>query len=348
MIDGTIHTFEQCLEIANQCITKNKPSPKKHLILGNGFSIAFRPDIFSYKSLTDLIKSPEIINLFDRLGTKDFEYVMRRLTDAREMVMAYPENEKINTGMGIHLDQLREMLIEVISDSHPVSSREIDDEQYESCRLFLENFENGNKYTFNYDLLLYWVYMHFKDEKLTIGDGFGNSFHNDVTIVTWDISRAEKQNVYYLHGAMHLFNDKGIIRKFSWANSGRPITDQVCASIDAARYPMFISEGTKEHKLLRIRDCSYLDHAFHSLDDIDDNLFIFGHSLGDEDDHVFNRINSNKNLKNIFISIFDDDNSPNNQRTMNKANRWIRRNPDKNYYFYHAESANVWETPATP
>ncbi len=174
---------------------------------------------------------------------------------------------------------------------------------------FLVHFENGNKYTFNYDLLLYWVYMYFresrnnrnnKDKKLDIRDGFGSGNYQNMPVLAWGIGNAEKQNLYYLHGAMHLFNNKGMIHKLNRGRSGAPIRDQVCNSIDEKRYPMFISEGTTEHKLSRIQNSSYLDHAFHSLKNIKNNLFIFGHSLGDEDDHVFYQKKKKKIKKNYF------------------------------------------------
>jgi len=51
----------------------------KHLLLGNGFSIALRPDIFTYGSLydnADFTKTPKVKDLFDALGTRDFETVI--------------------------------------------------------------------------------------------------------------------------------------------------------------------------------------------------------------------------------------------------------------------------------
>jgi hypothetical protein len=56
-------------------------SRNKHLLLGNGFSIALKPDIFSYGSLfenADFSSAPHIKQLFDALGTQDFEIAIRR------------------------------------------------------------------------------------------------------------------------------------------------------------------------------------------------------------------------------------------------------------------------------
>lgn len=44
-----IYTFEDCLNEAK--------NDTKHLMLGNGFSVALFPDIFNYKVLAERIKS---------------------------------------------------------------------------------------------------------------------------------------------------------------------------------------------------------------------------------------------------------------------------------------------------
>ena len=58
---------------------------------------------------------------------------------------------------------------------------------------------------------------------------------------------------------------------------------------------------------------------------------------------MFNFINEeSKGLKNIFISLFGEVNSPENQRIINKVEGWKSKNKEKGYYFYDASSANVW------
>ncbi len=55
---------------------------KRHLLLGNGFSIALFWDRFSYMSLlenVDFTHFPEARKAFDLLGTTDFEVVIHAL-----------------------------------------------------------------------------------------------------------------------------------------------------------------------------------------------------------------------------------------------------------------------------
>jgi Domain of unknown function (DUF4917) len=71
-------TFEQAMA------SIDRQAAKRHLLLGNGFSIALKPDIFSYGSLyenADFTAAPHIPRLFEALGTTDFEIVIRHLQD---------------------------------------------------------------------------------------------------------------------------------------------------------------------------------------------------------------------------------------------------------------------------
>src|SRR5258708_37609888 len=65
---------------------------KKHLLLGNGFSIACKPDIFAYGSLFEEAKktmSKELAAIFVAMGTQDFEEVIRALQHAAAIVSVY-------------------------------------------------------------------------------------------------------------------------------------------------------------------------------------------------------------------------------------------------------------------
>lgn len=338
MTTPEIKTFQQCLEIANK-------SGRKHLMLGNGFSMALFPTIFNYQQLADKISSPEIKKLFENIKTNDFEFVMYKLTETLKIIQIYDEHSELYNKIERDLISLKQSLIEVIQSSHPDNPSHITEEQYECCREFLSIFD-GKKYTFNYDLLLYWVYMHFlthldKEKRLTCDDGFRHP-ENEQTIVQWEIGNEHQQDIYYLHGALHIFNDHLGIEKYTWIHSGQSISLQVRDSINNGKYPIFISEGTNEHKKARIRENSYLGRSFSSLKGITGNLFIYGHSLRDEDNHVFDVVNKHTGIKKMFISIYGDPHSSNNQKIFEKTDLW-RDEYNKQIYFFNSDSANVWE-----
>lgn len=76
---------------------------KRHLILGNGFSIACCPDIFHYGSLfdqADFSKSPELIEVFKALGIYDFELAIRNLEASAKLIKIYaPKDSEVSKKM---------------------------------------------------------------------------------------------------------------------------------------------------------------------------------------------------------------------------------------------------------
>lgn len=330
-----LRTFEDCLKDSDK---------KKHLMLGNGFSMGAFPDIFNYKKLFEKLEKMPIKNLFHSIGTNDFEFVMRRLQETMETLHCYENSEKIRENIRTDIDSLKGALISVIAKSHPETPSKLLLQQYHNCRLFLKNFQ-GKIYTFNYDLILYWVFMHFLDDgeyPLKCNDGFRSPKQKNQETVVWEIGQEHEQILYYLHGAMHIFSDGASIEKYTWVNTGMKIKDQVRRSINKGKFPVFISEGSTEHKITRIKKNGYLSRGLSSLKSISGNLFIYGHSLRDEDDHVFSVINSNNKVKNIYISLYGVLEKPDNQRIVEKFNVWKESYPKRNYYFYDAESAKVW------
>lgn len=332
-------TFSQCIERAAQ---------KKHLILGNGFSVDLFPDIFNYKKLAEKITDPKIKAVFAEFNTSDFEFVVLKLAESLRVLNYYDTEKNIFNKVKEDGEKLKEILISVITSSHPENPTLISNNQYKSCFEFLHHFEEGRKYSFNYDLILYWVYMHFLDNNVTnlkSDDGFRTDWDND-SMVTWEIGREHQQNLYYLHGAMHIFKDvNASIQKYTWRNGNKTIGQQVKESIENNKFPVFISEGRQEHKLKRIKENGYLSRSFSSIKSIGGDLFVFGHSIRDEDDHVFDIVNLNKNIKKVFISLFGEIDSEENKKILQKINNWRNdyKHKGREYIFFHSASANVWK-----
>lgn len=192
--------------------------------------------------------------------------------------------------------------------------------------------------------------MHFLDDKenrLPCDDGFRTSEKNE-DVISWEIGREHDQNINYIHGALHIFSKNDEITKYTWQNKDKTIIEQVRESLKNSNYPVFITEGNDRHKLARINANSYLGRSISSLKSIRGNLFIFGHSLRNEDDHIFSIINEVKGKKsngvsNVFVSIYGDPNSKDNQKIINKIKKWERDYDRRNYYIYDASSAKVWD-----
>jgi hypothetical protein len=176
----------------NEVIQKSK-SLKLHLLLGNGFSIAKFPKIFTYDALfsrANFTGQERLKRVFEKLATHDFEAVMRYLLMLVQSGAEY--------GFGVEevkkdIEALKQVLIQTITSNHPDGPNDVDDASYTKCFAFLRNFlgrDRSHIYTLNYDLLLYWCIARIGLSDQTyakiINDGFSNpSNETGAEYVSW-------------------------------------------------------------------------------------------------------------------------------------------------------------------
>lgn len=190
-----------------------------HLLLGNGFSIACRPEIFQYSKLFQRADFQRLSSgarkAFDVLATQDFERVIKVLRDAHLILKGYEIDVAIAECIIKDADILREVLIGAISASHPARPSDVPTSEYESCRRFLSNFRKV--YTLSYDLLLYWAQMQDSSEvTLHCDDGFRKPESNpEAPYVTWESATSYDQNTFYIHGGLHIIDTGVDVRKLT-------------------------------------------------------------------------------------------------------------------------------------
>lgn len=345
MADVDVISFVEALDRSN--------TGKRHLLLGNGFSIALKPDIFTYEALyndADFAAVPHAEAIFEVLKTRDFESVIKVLVDMSRVLTVYdgvpPELiEQIESDA----EAIKTILVNAIASRHPDRPYDVSDEEYVACRRFLSHFIDSKIYTLNYDVLLYWTLMHEDDDDLDLkcDDGFRTpEDDSDAPYVTWQDSQSP--SVYFLHGALHLFDAGHELQKYTWSRTDIPIIEQIRAALDEDRYPVFVSEGDSTAKLTKIMHSAYLHKGVRSLESIQSNLFIFGHSLDPSDDHILSLIEHGKVSK-LFISIYGDAAANGNPAIIQRANEMIAKRDEiyrgkkpLNIEFFDAESAEVW------
>lgn len=222
----------------SDAISDSAQYSKRHLLLGNGFSIACRPDIFHYGSLfeaSDFSKKPNLVRVFDALDTQDFEIAIRNLDAGAKLTPIYaPSDLDAPKRMIEDAASLKEILLTTIAGNHPNIPSDIPDEKFWACRRFLSFFlghnSGGQVFTFNYDLLLYWTLMH-EDKpfgepiKLSTNDGFGNDEDDpNADYVVWQgETGAHSAKVHFLHGALHLFDAGNEMQKFTWIRNRKSV-----------------------------------------------------------------------------------------------------------------------------
>ncbi len=308
-------TFEEVL-----FETKGK---KRKLLLGNGFSMAYDSERFSftslYKSALDkniIKKNSEIHKIFENFETSDFEEVIKVIESSSKIAEFYGIDLETITKMKDHADKLKEFLVDIITNNHPEKANEISDIEYDIC---IDNFIKyfDEIYTLNYDLLLYWLTMRLQERKLNkslndctliVNDGFSDVDAEGKEYVVFQDTPYGffNQKIFYLHGALHIFDKKYQIIKNTNVNSRKkPLREQTLSNLKKSIYPVFISEGTSEQKLSKIVHNSYLNQCYKKFKNLDGILVIFGTGLKNSDDHILNAIINNKKNKKVYLGVRD-------------------------------------------
>ncbi|WP_409019279.1 DUF4917 family protein [Brevundimonas vesicularis] len=347
----------------DEAVADSEQFSKRHLLLGNGFSIACRADIFHYGSLfeqADFSGTPEVLSVFAALGTQDFEAAIRALENAARILPAYIGAGTLAPAKMLeHAAALKEILVTTIAGNHPHIPLDIPDEKFWACRRFLSHFLAGDKsgcvFTLNYDLLLYWTLMH-EDmpfgppAALATNDGFGNDEDDpDADYVVWQgETNAHSASVMFLHGALHLFDSGKDLLKYTWVRKGVPLIDQARAALAKNSFPLFVAEGTSAQKKTKIRHNAYLYQSFKQFtSNVQQGrhcLFIFGHSLADNDDHILRRIARGRCRK-LYVGLYGDPLSASNAGITAKARNLAAQRMDRwplDIAFYDAATAAVW------
>ncbi len=325
-------TFEEALKQGSP--SQGKPT----LLLGNGFSIAYDRNIFSYRALftsVDWSKAPKVERVFDVLKTVDFEVAIRNLEIAAEVADIYEWGNGTSEILRHDADFLKDALIQAIQSTHPAHIFEVDKDRIKTTALFLRNF--GRLFTVNYDLLLYWAFVQ-------SGKGLSNLFTDGFKQGDNGLEWADfpNQGVLYLHGALHLFQDNGRLEKIKYfEGEGGRLIQQIASRIADGHAPLFVCEGYNQQKLVHIQSSRYLRFCFNTLSNTQDPLFIYGLSLGESDEHILNAI-SRSQVNQLFISLYGDPNNSHNQQIQAKAHDMQRERSSLKVDFYSADSAELW------
>jgi len=159
--------------------------------------------------------------------------------------------------------------------------------------------------------------------------------------VTWLIENTNRHNLYYLHVALHIFDAGSELKKYTWSKTGVPLIDQIRKALNRDYYPLIVAEGKREEKEIRISHSAYLQRGQKSLACIGGNLFIYGHSLAENDNHILRLITKSKITK-LFVSIYGNQDTSENIEIIKKAHSLLKGSNRIELLFYSAESAKVW------
>lgn len=325
----------------SQALATLPAGEKPALLMGNGFSQAWSSKIFNYRSIFDNANFGEydalIKGLFKELNTFDFESVMDRLNYAGMILRHYDPESDVLSLINKHQEALKKALINAISSSHPTYPHEITDEQFTCVRAFLSKFKG--LFTLNYDLLMYWA----RNKK----ELFPKDYHTDDGFRVgrmWQ-QYGTDQEVFFLHGALHLYEYGSLIKKHASGDNGNTIVEQVHIKLDEGAFPLFVSEPTSEKKKEKILHNQYLNYCYSALRELEGCLFIYGHSLDENDNHIFSQIQES-GITHVYVSIYGDEHSSDNRRVKANAQRFLAKD-GCTVDFFDAQTTPVWSVSQT-
>lgn len=334
----------------------NSKKRRKHLLFGNGFSMAYDPEIFSYNALSKFIedsKDPIVQLLFQKLNTKNFELIMQQLDNFCEIADVFSDDRLLKTKIKTVSDNLKRSLIDAVKELHPEHVFKIPPNKSVACNSFLQEYlsKKGNVFSTNYDLLAYWVLM--RNGIANAIDGFGRDLETDLRageyIDTSDLKYSElrwgkhkeEQTIHYLHGTLPIFDTGTRIIKVEY-DTEHFLLQNVKERIEAKQYPVFVTAGNGQEKLTHIMHNKYLSYCYEQLCTIEGSLVTFGFNFGEYDDHIIDAINiatkEGKKVKDklwsVYIGVYSDEAL---EHILNISHKFKCK-----VIPYNARTANIW------
>ena len=276
-------------------------SYSKTLLIGNGFSIDYLKYDDLFRAYTaNYSNNKKIIDLFKRLGTTDFEKVLRSLDEACIVAQAYGNCPHANE-IKRDAQALREALIETIRYTHPSHKEYLENNSEKHLKL-IRHF--SKIFTLNYDLLLYWLRMNSQNQTMSDGFGLGSQ---ERPYLHGPFRQDAHCRIHNLHGGLHIFeNAHGEVYKVK-STEGSLIENLSHLICTEKKFPLYVAEGTSMQKLKKIMSSAYLSDGYYKLLFNIDPIFIYGHSAADNDKHIYSAIFRRSSTPCVYFGVYDKD-----------------------------------------
>jgi hypothetical protein len=341
-------TYEEILKYLD------KNNRQRHLLFGNGFSMAYDSKIFSYNALSSFVENTgnDILKkLFEVINTKNFELIMQQLDNFAEIAKVFNIDQRFIDNIYEASETLKNKLIEAVKELHPEHVFIVPEEKSISCHNFLDHFlqQGGKIYSTNYDLLMYWVLMR-NGSSLAI-DGFGRELENPDEVkrgeepewseLRWGINKS-KQTIFYLHGTLPIFDTGVEIIKEEY-DSQHFLLQKISERMKTKAYPIFVTAGNAQEKLNHITHNKYLAYCYDDFSTIKGSLITFGFNFGEYDSHIIDAINKAANqgmpsaekLLSVYIGVYSNENLEHLEKIKSKFRCKVN--------YYNARTVNIWD-----
>ena len=134
-----------------------------------------------------------------------------------------------------------------------------------------------------------------------ISDGFIESSSAKTKELIWDKNAYLTQNLFYLHGALHIYKDGNTVKKYTKRGFGNDFIKglQKHSSENFERLSA-VFEHDIQDKTNKIENNSYLSFCLESLKKLEGSLTVIGWSCSENDHHILEAINESNVDEIIF------------------------------------------------
>ena len=133
--------------------------------------------------------------------------------------------------------------------------------------------------------------------QLSLDDGFRSEKNGNNLIFNKAFN--PDQNLFFLHGAFHLYSKDGCLYKIKQSNY-QALYQRLTKIIDNEEENILTVFGG-ENKISEIESNDYLKHCYEQLGQISGSVVILGCSLDENDKHIFEQINKSA-VETVYIS----------------------------------------------
>lgn len=323
------------------------------LVLGNGASMAVYSH-FGYNSLREVaieegFVTSAVQDVFEYLGTRDFELVLNMLWHAEHVNSALGVEERITKQA---YDEVREALVSAVRHVH--CDYDIVEPHLPAIFDFMGVF--STVLSLSYDLIAYWAMLAGNEElgRNRFKDCFTDGIHLDAN---WErlrepIGTSNTTLVFYPHGNLVLTSspvdgDRKVIRTNDSGELSTLLKRILRAWEDGEGFPLFVSEGDWRQKLRAIQRSGYLSTVYSSvMSDLGNTVAIYGWAAKGNDRHILERL-LRKKKDAIAISVHtptagDLERHCREIEISIKGAAYRMRAPKPEVLFFDAESAGCW------
>lgn len=294
---------------------------------------------FGYASLFEAAQenafiTPEVAAVFAAFGVNDFELVLRRLWQAKV----------VNDTLGIAAGRVEEAYVQVRTAliktvRHVHISHDDAAVHLKPIYTFMQGFKTV--VSLNYDLIVYWAAMQSRD---ALGGWFKDCFVNGIFNEDWETMRrpwraAGATLFFYPHGnlalAREIDDNEGKLHA-----RGDLLSHVLAVWESGAAVPLFVCEGTSEHKVKSIRTSPYLQRVNREvIPSIENSLVIYGWGLAEQEQHILNSLKQSS-CKRVAVSVYGR-----NEEYLRHAEQTLHGIGVTEVVFFDSMSSGCWNNP---